>query len=53
MVAFINSFLTYLILVLCSMAIIVFAIFSGKKLRDIKDEKDAAKADEAAKEENV
>ena len=53
MIAFVNSFLTYLILTICSMGLIVLAVFCGKKLRDVKDNKDAAKASEAAKEENV
>lgn len=52
MIAFVNSFLSYLILVLVSMAIIVLAIFCGKKLREYKDNKDAASAEaEQAKEE--
>ena len=37
MIAFINTFLSYLILVIISMAVIVLAVISGKKLREIKD----------------
>lgn len=47
MVAFFNSFLTYLILVVASLILIVAAILIGKKLREIKDAKDAAKSDSA------
>ena len=47
MIAFINTFLSYLILVVISMAVIVLAVISGKKLRDMKDEKDAAAAADA------
>lgn len=40
MIAFVNSFLSYLILVAASIGLIVLAVFCGKKLRDRKDEKD-------------
>lgn len=51
MVLFVNTFLSYLLLVLISAAIIVLAIFCGKKLRDYKDNKEANK--EAVNNENV
>lgn len=46
MVAFINSFLSYLILTILSMGVIVLAVFCGKKLRDVKDNKEANKEEE-------
>ncbi len=42
MIAFVNTFLSYLLLCLIFMAIIVCAVFLGKKLRDNKDAKTAA-----------
>ena len=45
MIAFVNTFLSYLILVIISMAVIVLAVICGKKLRERKDAKDAAAAD--------
>lgn len=47
MITFINTFLSYVILVIASVAIVILAVFSGKKLRDYKDKKDAAKEDTA------
>lgn len=47
MIAFVNTFLSYLILTLISMCVIVAAVISGKKLREIKDSKDAAKEEMA------
>ncbi|MCR5789795.1 MAG: hypothetical protein K6G83_07895 [Lachnospiraceae bacterium] len=44
MVAFFNMFLSYLLLCVIFMAIIVCAVFLGKKLREIKDAKKAAEA---------
>ena len=41
MISFINTFLSYLILVVISMAVIVAGVFCGKKLRDAKDKKEA------------
>ncbi|MBO4904920.1 MAG: hypothetical protein J5367_06825 [Lachnospiraceae bacterium] len=46
MIAFINTFLSYLILVIISMAVIVVAVICGKKLREMKDAKEM-KAEEA------
>ncbi len=43
MISFINTFLSYLILVVVSMVVIVAGVFCGKKLRDAKDVKEAAK----------
>ncbi len=43
-VLFFNTFLSYLILVLISMAVIVLAVICGKKLRERKDAKEAANA---------
>ncbi len=48
MIAFFNTFLSYLILVVISAAVIVAGVFCGKKLRDAKDAKEAASADAAA-----
>ncbi|MCR5107969.1 MAG: hypothetical protein K6B28_07365 [Lachnospiraceae bacterium] len=39
MIAFINTFLSYVIVVIVFMAIIVCAVMLGKKLRDMKDAK--------------
>ena len=44
MIAFVNTFLSYLILVIISMAVIVLAVICGKKLREAKDEKEAREA---------
>ena len=44
MIAFINTFLSYLILVIFSVAIIIVAVICGKKLREAKDAKEAAAA---------
>ena len=41
MIAFVNTFLSYLILVIISMAVIVLAVICGKKLREAKDAKEA------------
>ncbi len=42
MIVFFNTFLSYLILVIISMAVIVLAVICGKKLREAKDAKDAS-----------
>ena len=47
MIAFINTFLSYLILVIISMGVIVLGVFCGKKLRDRKDEQEAQTAQSA------
>lgn len=52
MIAFTNMFLTYLLLVIISIVVIIAGIFCGKKLREIKDNKDASKAVEEAKGDN-
>ena len=44
MIAFVNTFLSYLILVIISMAVIVAAVICGKKLREAKDAKEAREA---------
>ena len=49
MVTVFNSFLTYLILALCSIGIIALAVFCGKKLRDAKDARDAKHSEEENK----
>ncbi len=41
MISFINTFLSYLILVVISMAVIVAGVICGKKLREAKDKKEA------------
>lgn len=46
MVAFINSFLSYLLLTIIMLAIIVVAIILGKKARDIKSQNDVSKTSE-------
>ncbi len=48
MIAFINTFLSYLILVIISMAVIVAGVLCGKKLREIKDSKNTEGSQEAA-----
>ena len=48
MVAFINTFLSYLILVIISMIVIVVAVICGKKLRESKDAKEALRSEEAS-----
>ncbi len=45
MITFINTFLSYLLLMIIFFAIIVVAVILGKKLRDKKDAKDALKAE--------
>ncbi|MBQ6128606.1 MAG: hypothetical protein IKE35_03805 [Lachnospiraceae bacterium] len=52
MIAFFNTFLSYLILVIISMVVIVVAVICGKKLREAKDRKDALAADTAGKKES-
>ena len=42
MIAFINAFLSYLVLVIINCVIIVAAVICGKKLRERKDAKEAA-----------
>ena len=42
MISFINTFLSYLILVVISIAVIVLAVYCGKKLREMKDAKEEA-----------
>lgn len=42
MIAFFNTFLSYLILVIISMAVITAGVIFGKKLREMKDAKEAA-----------
>ncbi|MCR4656901.1 MAG: hypothetical protein K5770_11820 [Lachnospiraceae bacterium] len=49
MVAFINMFLSYLLLCVIFMAIIIVAVFCGKKLRDNKNMKIAAEQENSAK----
>ena len=41
MISFVNTFLSYLLLVVISAAIAVLGTFVGKKLRDYKDKKAA------------
>lgn len=46
MVGFINTFLSYLLVVIVFVAVIICAILLGKKLREMKDSKDSTvKAD--------
>lgn len=47
MITFFNAFLTYLILTVASIGIIIAAVLLGKKLREIKDAKDAASGEGA------
>lgn len=51
MISIFNSFISYLILVIVFAAVIVVAVICGKKLREAKDNKDAAKALETQEEE--
>lgn len=46
MVAFVNMFLSYLLLVIISMCVIVAGVLCGKKLRENKDAKEAAASDD-------
>jgi hypothetical protein len=46
MIGFVNTFLSYLILVVISMVVIVAAVLCGKKLREAKDAKEALKAED-------
>lgn len=46
MISFVNTFLTYLILVIISMVVIVAGVICGRKLRERKDEKTAAQESE-------
>ena len=46
MIGFVNTFLSYLILVVISMVVIVAAVLCGKKLRESKDAKEALKAED-------
>lgn len=39
MVGIANMFLTYVILVACSVVVIIAAVFCGKKIRQVKDAK--------------
>ncbi|MCR4739977.1 MAG: vanadium nitrogenase [Lachnospiraceae bacterium] len=41
MIAFINTFLSYVLVVIVFMTAIVAAVILGKKLRDMKDKKKA------------
>ena len=46
MIAFINAFLSQLIVMIVFLVIIVVAVILGKKLRENKDAKDALKSEE-------
>ncbi len=46
MISFINMFLTYLILVIISIGVIILGVVCGKKLRDAKDAKAEASAND-------
>lgn len=50
MIAFINTFLSYLLVMIVFAVLIVAAVILGKKLREAKDAKDAAALVEAEKE---
>ena len=45
MISFINTFLSYLILVIISMCVIVAGVICGKKLRERKDAKTAQESE--------
>lgn len=49
MISFINTFLSYLLVMIVFFVLIVVAVILGKKLRDKKDLSDALKAEEASK----
>ena len=49
MIGFVNTFLSYLILVVISMVVIVAAVLCGKKLREAKDAKEGLKAEDDKK----
>lgn len=46
MIGFINTFLSYLILVIASVIIIIAGLFCGKKLRENKDKKNTNESDD-------
>ena len=48
MIAFINTFLSYLLVMIVFLVLIFAAVILGKKLRDKKDLSDAMKASEMA-----
>lgn len=50
MIAFINTFLSYLLVMIVFLVLIVAAVIIGKKLREKKDLSDALKASEIADE---
>lgn len=50
MIAFINTFLSYLLVMIVFLVLIVAAVIIGKKLREKKDLSDALKASETADE---
>ena len=55
MISFINTFLSYLILVIANIAVIIVAVICGKKLRERKDAKEAAQkvSDTASDQEEI
>lgn len=51
MISFINLFITYALLVIASVAVIVVALFCGKKIREAKDKKEELQSVEGKTEE--
>ena len=50
MISFINTFLSYLLVMIVFFVLIVLAVISGKKLREKKDLKDALMAENTSDE---
>lgn len=50
MIAFINTFLSYLLVMIVFFVLIVLAVISGKKLREKKDLKESLNLDTASDE---
>lgn len=50
MISFINTFLSYLLVMIVFFVLIVFAVILGKKLREKKDLKDALMAENTSDE---
>ncbi len=47
MTAFINTFLSYGLLAIIMMALVCLGVFSGKKLRDVKEAKSVAEVSDS------
>ena len=52
LILFTNAFLSYLLLFVIAVVVVIAAVLIGKKLRAVKDAKDAAQASASADESN-